>query len=258
MTLYQPSKTSGTRPSRASQSSFDRPSALKTLPESVFVCSHFCGPVLQALSFAAECYQMVTSHIAHLLSPSGPAAVLFRVPQGIVYAFNRMFRRRSWSYVAVERLKQMPFITNCDSASTVSRIPSCRGALTAASHPKPNLIFRQLAQAVGGISTRNTACTGATSQIRAKHDRLISAIADAVPVSSSAWGFCFVNDCPLAKSLASQVYETGAAECRIGLVHQKNLLYRFGRWKGPGGSNDLPLGPFYSTARRDGGQVHAA
>lgn len=103
-----------------------------------------------------------------------------------------------------------------------------------------------------------TATAAATSKCWASHFRVPSAVTDAVPVALAGnVAYCLVNDGPLTESLASQIYESRATSRRMGLVHQKNLLTRFGRWIGPSGSCNLPLGPCHYGTSCVGGQAHA-
>jgi len=218
----------------------------------------FC-PIDYALCNAIEGYKSSAPSVAQLRCTGSPYAVVLGVSRIVIESFDRVLRRRSRPHVAVKCLERFPFVAHGDTPPAVVMIGIRCDTTASPSHSQPSDVFRSSAHAVCFDAAVCATLAAPYSECWTRNLRVRSAVTDAVPVALT-WNVAnrFVNNGPMAESLAGQIYEPGATRSRISLVHQKNLHFRFGRWIGPGGSNDLPLGPFQFTRRRDWGLSHAA
>jgi len=244
-----------------SQGTFDRPSAFKTILKSLVWHSKLFGPIGNALRYVVKGHKASTSRVSQLLLSGGPLAVIFRVAKRVVNSLSSMLRRGAWPHVMIEYLKRLPFIADRNTSAAIVVVAVRRDAAATRAHGTPCGVFRGLTHAVRLLPTMCAAPAAPTSERCTGNLRVCSAVTDAVPVAhvvSLVVTNGFVNDGPLTESLAGQIYKPGAVSSRIGLIHQKNLLNRFGRWKSPSGSCNLSLGLCHSITRLDWGQTHAA
>ena len=236
-------------PYRSRQCFLDRPATLQSVKQRLGAHITLAGPVCKALGFAVELNPMVVPRVSVLFHLRGPFTVVWLVVAMVVDPFNRVGWRRPWPHVGTEGRKRLPPAdTDRDASASVREVPDVRRDITPTQYAPPDIIQRVAGVPMNRAAAPSTLATTALPQTASSHYRGDATIAPTYPVWLAAFPCAArsnLQNGPLAEPLAGKVYQLRAENSTIGRVHQKNLLHRFGRWKGPGGSSDLPLGPFH-------------
>jgi len=241
-------------PHGRSQRFFNAPASLESVNQCGVTGVEFVGPVLKALGLSVQGKPVVVSSISGLLIAGFPGYVARFVRAIIVSPFQAMLGRWSRSHILIECLERLsPAVAHCDSTTTPVLIANGVRVVAPLNAVNPNVIFGGARHTMDGVLREKFFSPNATAAWRVvakQSNAFCSTIAPAQPHGYiSAISACIRENSPSTVSLASEVCAARWAGSRIGLVHQKNLPIRFGRWIGPGGSSNLPLGPFhYSLA----------
>lgn len=220
--------------------------------------SKLIGPISDASRNAIKGYDAIAASVAKLFCPSGPLAVVLRVPERVVGAFKRMFRGRPGAHVAIEDRKRGPGIAYRDATPSIVMVTIRRLATATAKHRTPGGVFGGGTFAVRCDATARAAAASVCSERTASDFTHFPACATTEPVARATPLLRFCQNGPLTESSPGQVYKAIAATGRIGCAHQTNLHIRFGRWEGPNRSRNLRFGPCHFTRSCAGGQAHAA
>lgn len=139
-----------------------------------------------------EAYLAFTrAFIIILLANSSPSAIIWGVSLRVIDTIKRVFRGRFLSHIGKERFKRMkPFIANCYTGTAISLIIFGSWIQAARFHSDPRYIFRAIGlsvsrkQSTGGLALQaSTGLSFAISQLSLSGNRIISALAQAMPIS---------------------------------------------------------------------------
>lgn len=245
---------------RRSQRPGSRPTVpVKAVVQGCVANARLFRPLHQAHRFPVVCDHAVRAGIARLLFRGGPSAVAGLVISVVVgVSVERVLRGRLAAHVSKEVFKRQPPVAYLNSTLAVVLEVLATRTTTPREHRPPCPPFRRV------LFAMYRAC--ATSALRAASSREVAPVDGLLyPAPTAAKPNSLPplvvrvkpNDVPQPKGQARQVFEVGMTIGRINSSHQKNLHNRFGRWIGPGGSYNLPPGPFhYATPGR--GCQHAS
>jgi len=217
-------------------------------------------PFGQAHGSAIVCQQAVSAGVAGLLQLCCPPAVARFIVAVVVDPVDAVCGRRARSHVGKEVLKRHPLVTHLNSALPISVIAAIVDVKAPFEYSVPRIMFRSPSLAVPCASTLRALCAASGSEACSIDGFLGPAPTTAQPDGVPRLFVTRVKpkDGPKPEGAPGQVFEVVRVPSRIGLVHQKNLRNRFGRWKGPGGRCRLSLGPLHCSTRDMEGLAHAA
>lgn len=206
--------------SRFIQGFFNGPSSLDPILKGFVVQSTFGGPISKALRFAKCCDKSIRTLIPGLLFPSSPFAVVLGISESIIFSFKCVLRRWSPPHVSVENFERIPFRANGNTSVGIITTLFMQGIVAALLHSEPYCVFWRAAFPVSDTAAASATTASSSRHCWSMNNRLAPAVAQYVPVGK--WWLVsdrFVYDCPLAKSLTSQIYEAAVATNRIVVSH---------------------------------------